>query len=305
MSHLQDIGGVVDSFRVQEKTIQKVNNRPKGRPKGALSCNNPHIDFKEVRKRARRYLGKGAFFGETMEKAINNSGRVVNSNHTSAIHKTLGYGYRTRIGIERDIAAWIVLFSTVNFTAIGDKNWFKCFVNLGRVDEMATFLSLSRGSRFLDLYRKTDLLRVRYKKNKLKPEQKHCEIFISRKAFELAGITRHQLDSEIERKQRNDKARLARPNTHEFETARAAEKKTDRHFYSVQKKQYNRIKQQRKHDLKSKQEKARDTDFKKEAIQLLVSLQKSHPQKSISELKTLIIDKHPIYAHAIGASPPR
>lgn len=295
---------IIDDLTFGALDTPKVNNRPKGRAKGTVACNNPHIDFKEVRKRIRRYIGKSAYHGEIIEKAIGNASLVVNSNHTNAIHRTTGHSYRTRIGIERDIAAWIVLFSTVNLTANKDRNWFKCYVNLSRVEEMATYLSVARGSRFLSLYRITDLLRVKYRKSKLNPEQKYCEIFISRKAFELARITRSQLDAEIERKLSNDKSRLARPNTSEFETARAAEKKADRHLYIVQKEHTKRFKKQKQESFRKNQEKAKNEDFKREAIQLLASLQASHPQKTIHELKNLILKKYPIYAHALGVSPP-
>lgn len=305
MSGTQGIGEVISNFNAASTPAPRPNRRPKGRTKGALPCNNPHIDFKDVRKRARQYVGGKAFYGPVMERAINNSHKVVKSNHTNAIHQSLGYGYRTRLGLERDISAWIVLFSTVNLTSTGDRNWFKCYVNLQRVEEMAAYLSLSRGSRFLDLYRKTDLLRVKYRRSNRNLERKYCEIFISRRAFELAGVSGKDLDLEIERKKKNDFKRLTKQNTSEYETARAFAKKANRHLYSVQKSTYQRHKKQKKLEIQTKAQKLRTEEFKREAIGLLNSLQQSHPQKSIQELKQLLIRKHPIYAHALGYSPPR
>ncbi|MET1256987.1 hypothetical protein [Aliikangiella maris] len=299
-------GDLIDNFQFgSEQQKLKVNRRPRGRTAGALPCNNPNIDFKDVRKRARRFVGNKAFYGDVMERAISNSSKVVQSNHTNAIHESLGYCYRTRLGIERDIAAWIVLFSTVNLTAVSDRNWFKCYVNLQRVEEMTGYLSLSRGSRFLELYRKTDLLRVTYKKSNRNKERKYCEIFISRRAFELAGVSRSELDGEIERKKRNDKRRLLQPNSIEHEKARAMAKKANRHLYVIQKENYKRKKQQAKESVKSKQDKLRNQEFKREAIELLASLQKSYPDKSVQELKDLLIRRHPVYAYALGSSPPR
>ena len=288
-----------------EPNLPKPSKRPRGRTAGALPCNNPHINFKDVKKRVRRYVGKKAYFGDVMERAINNCSKVVKSNHTNAIHQSLGYEYRTRLGVERDIAAWIVLFSTVNLTAVSDRNWFKCFVNLQRVEEMAAYLSLSRGSRFLELYRKTDLLRVKYRKSNRNKERKYCEIFISRKAFELAGVTRSELDGEIERKERNDLKRLAVPHSVENENARALSKKANRHLYLVQKRHRIRKKQQKAEILDAKKSKAKNEDFKREALRLLADLQAAHPNKKVRELKQLLVKKYPIYAYVLGSSPPR
>jgi len=288
------------TFEVPNKVPSK---RPKGRPLGALPCKNPNIDYKEVRKRVRAFVTQKAFFGAVMEKAINNAHKIVYSEHTRAIHRTL-YAHRTHIGINRDITAWIVLLSTVNLTASSDKNWFKCFVNLTRLDEIAGYESLSRGSRFLKLFCKTDLIRARYKQSKINKEMKYCEIYISRKAFELAEVTNIELDSEIDRKQRNDKRRLSQPGTREYEDARALAKKANRHLYAVEKEQRIRRKEQAKAESESRHQKRKDEELKKEFIALLTKLQGDYPNKSFPEIKELAKKRSPHLASYLGHPPP-
>jgi hypothetical protein len=301
---LKQIDPMVKSGYLPAESEKVKSNRPKGRTANALPCNNPNIDFKMVRRRLDKYLGKGAFRGHIFDRSINNVHKLVNSNHVKATRLAEGLAYRTRFSTERDIAAWMVLISTVNLTHRSDGEWFQCFVNLTRLEELACFLSVTRGCSFLQLFRKTDLLKVKYRKSAKNPEQKFCEIFISRKAFQLVGVNRKELDEEIERKKKNDFKKLSQPGTISYELAAANEKKADRIMYQSQKEHRKRFKQQRAINEQKKRDNQNKQDFKKEAIQLLVSLQTSHPNKSILELKSLIIKKYPIYAHALGVSPP-
>lgn len=282
---------------------QVPTKRPKGRTPGALPCNNPNIDYKDVRKRVRKFVTEKAFFGAVMEKAINNAHKIVHSEHTRAIHRSM-YSHRTHLGINRDITAWIVLLSTVNLTAANSDNWFKCVVNLTRLDEIGGYESLSRGSRFLELFRKTDLLKVTYKPSKENRELKYCEIFISRQAFNLAGVTNVELDGEIDRKRRNDKKRLAEQGTREYEDARATSKTMQRHIYDTQRENRKRKKEQAKSYSRAKFEEVQNQTLKKQAVQVFTELHKEYPNKSITELKTFFFRKYPELALALGHSPP-
>lgn len=294
---------LIESSKPPEK---KSTFRPKGRTPGALYCNNPKLNLKHIRNLIRRFIGPKAFLGPIMEKAIENAYKIVISHHVKARHFSLGYTHRTRLGIDRDVACWIVLLSTVNLTAGNrtHKGQFKCFVHLTKLDEIATLLSISRGSRFLELYRNTDLLKVIYKKSKKNTDRKWCEIYISRKAFNLAGITNVELDGEIERKKKNDKTRLLKEGTPENEAARAIQKELERTFYKKEKENYQRKKQQNKAEKLNNLNQYQNKELKKKAFEILAQLSKEYPDKQVRELQDLLIKRHPQYAPAFDKPPP-
>ena len=239
-----------------------------------------------------------------MERAINNAHRIVNSNHTRAIHASEGNSHRTRLGIERDTAGWITLLSTVNLTATNDNHWFQCFVNLERLEQIASYLSLSRGSRFLSLYKKTDFLKVRYKQSKKDKSIKYCEVFISKKAFFEAGVLPEDLEKEIKRKEKNDLKRLQTVGTQEYEAAYAKTKQLQRKLYLVQKdEKIRRAKAKQQYQIEQSK-KRKNESLKKEAYERLIKLQKEYPGKSVKELESLLMKHYPAYRHILGPAPP-
>jgi hypothetical protein len=236
----------------------------------------------------RDFLGKKAFFGSTIEHAITHLSLLVHSHHVFATHRSL-YSHRKKTAIQRDIAAWIVLMSTVNLTASKNNEWFKCYVNLSRLNTLAGFNSLSRASNFLSFYKKTDLVRVKYKKSLCNNERKYCEIYISRKAFELTGVASDALDIEIVRKQKNDLKRIEKKGTMEYETAQA-QLRTIYHRYclkkkalAVQKKQKRAIEKKIAHEKEQSLEKRRITML--DDAQRIINLQKKHPTLSYQAKK--------------------
>ena len=276
--------------------IVKTNNRPRGRTAGALECNVPDISYKDVRKSCSQFLNKNGNnfkFGATIEGAIANVHQIVHSEHVRAIHRS-EYSHRTKYGINRDIAAWIVLLSTVHLTASGNDKWFRCAVNLEGLNDLVGYLSLSRASRFLDFYRWTDLLKVKYKQSN-QSEQKYCEIYISREAFYLAGVTPLELDEEIERKRKNDATKLARAGTRVAEEARAAGKKINREMYKTETAVRRKKKQQASDAKQAANEKFQNNEAYNKAIEQLVHLKNDYPGMSLEELQAVLIKYNPSY----------
>lgn len=278
--------------------------RPKGRTPGALHCNNSHIDFKQVRQSIRQFTGPKAFLGPTMEKVINNAHRLVHSQHLRAMHRSLGYNHRTRFGYERDIAALQVLFGTVSMVPCFNGEYFRCYVNNKWLSKLALFDSKSRASRFLNLLKITDLVKLIYKQSIKNKEMKHCEIYLSRKAFLMAGATNDEIDEEIERKARNVQSRLTTPGTPEHEEANAMKKKIARYQYEKNKTNQKRIKAQKKLDRIEDNKKSSKVEIKRQAIQQLAQLQKEYPNRTLKQLKLKIIRYYPEYAKALGLNDP-
>lgn len=278
--------------------------RPRGRTPGALYCNNPNIDFKHVRQSIRKFTGPKAFLGPTMEKVINNASQLVYSQHLRAMHSSLGYNHRTRYGYERDIAALQVLFGTVSMVPCFDGDFFKCFVNNQWLSKLALFDSKSRASRFLNFLKTTDLVKLIYKKSTKNREMKHCVIYLSRKAFLMAGATNEEIDAEIERKARNIQYRLITPGTPEFEEANAAKKKMTRYQYEKNKTQQQRIKAQKKLNRIEDNKQSSKVEIKRQAIQKLAQLQTENPNRTMAQLKIKMARYYPEYAEALGLDPP-
>jgi len=200
---------------IETDSPRPINGRPRGRSSNIAHCNNPHIDFKEVRITIRQYQGKGAFIQRDIDKAIQLSYKIPHSPFFKSYHESLGHKHRTRFGVERDIAIIIILISTMNLAEDKFGDWFKCAVNSEKLNELSGFDSLSRVSRGTSLLKGAGLIRIEYHDSERNKNLKYSKIFIHRDLLKLAGLTNEQIDYQIKLKAKNHKKRLNDASTKE------------------------------------------------------------------------------------------
>jgi hypothetical protein len=294
------------------------NRRPKGRIAGAPHCCNPRPSPNEIDRAIGKALTKNnpnrkkAWTCSSMDTAKLGLKNLIFNHHTRASFSRIGISHRHDLGVAADYACWRVLFSTVNMMPVKDARhlrlkrhrevqWFECTaLNEARLHQLALFATeaTSRTSRFLQRWRNTDYLAVRYGRVENKEEidhiKKYCKIYISSEAFFAAGVTPEQLLEDVQRREKYALKRSKIKGTWEHEKA----KQLGQHLKRIQY-QEKKERQERKERSEKARKKQENKDQERIQANEILSEYAAHYGHLLNHDQVLqkCIEEQPHFAH--------